>query len=72
MLGRESTLLIWAVALVVLAFVLRGALPQGLFILIRSRLFHLNQIAFWLSLITGLVIGMTGAVRALVRNRGTR
>ena len=72
MLGRESTLLIWAVALVVLAFVLRGALPQGLFILIGSRLFHLNQIAFWLSLITGLVIGMTGAVRALVRNRGTR
>jgi len=72
MLSGERTLLIWAAALIALSFVLRGALPRGLFIPIGSRFFHLNRIAFWLSLIAGLVIGMTGVVGALVRNRGTR
>ncbi len=64
------TLSILGAVLIVLAFVLRAVLPRGLSIGMGSRFFHLNRIAFWLSLIAGLVIGMTGIVRAVASGRG--
>ena len=69
--GAEALPILGA-ALIVLAFVLRAVLPRGLFIGMGSRFFHLNRIAFWLSLIAGLVIGIIGIVRAVASGRGIR
>ncbi len=72
MQSGTGTLAILGAVLIVLAFVLRAVLPRGLLIAMESHFFHLNRIAFWLSLVAGLVIGMIRIDRAVASGRGIR
>ena len=69
--GAEALPILGA-ALIVLAFVLRAVLPRGPFIGMGSHFFRLNRIAFWLSLVAGLAIGIIRIVRAVASGRGIR
>jgi hypothetical protein len=57
-----------AAVLIVLAFVLKAAIPQTYRLGIRAYFYRLDSIAFWVLLMAGLIVGVIVALKIIMRS----
>jgi hypothetical protein len=64
----DKFLSVLAAVLIVLAFVLKAAIPQTYRLGIRAYFYRLDSIAFWVLLMAGLIVGVIVALKIIMRS----
>jgi hypothetical protein len=64
----DKFLSVLAAVLIVLAFVLKAAIPLTYRLAIGTYFYRLDSIAFWVLLMAGLILGMIVALKIIMRS----